>query len=88
MPVLGAVVTLSEDPAARRDLLGLLATEVAFQAGEETRGRLPVVLTTDTRDQDRTLWRTLEDHPAVAHLEVAFADFSDLVNEDPEGDPR
>ena len=82
MPVLGAVLTLSPQPELAAQARALLAGEPRIELGEPTRDRLPVVLSTHTRDEDRAVWRLLETWPGITHVELAFADFSDLQNED------
>lgn len=81
MPVVSAVLTLSDSTLLRGDALRFLHSDPSLELGEPVRGRYPVVLCTDTRDHDKALWRSLQDHAGITHLELAFADFSDLQNE-------
>lgn len=78
MPVLSAVLTLRDDPVERATTLSLLSAEPRIDLGPMRRDRLPVVLATETRLEDKVLWRRIERLPGVAHVELVFADFSDL----------
>lgn len=78
MPVLSAVLTLSSDPETRTELLRALALDPRLSLGALHEDRLPLVLETSSRDEDRELWDRLADSPGVLHCELAFADFSDL----------
>jgi len=80
MPVLGAVLTLHDQPTLRAGALSALSTDPRITVGEPQRGRLPVVLATDTRADDKALWRSLEELPGITHLELVTADFSDLTD--------
>lgn len=81
MPVLGAVLTLSDQPDLAAGTLSQLSADPRVTVGPPQRGRLPVVLSTDTRAEDKALWRSLEEQPGITHLELAYADFSDLTQE-------
>ena len=78
MPLLSAVLTLSPAPERRAALLAELSTDPRITLGPMQRDRLPLVLDTRTRAEDRAAWRALEGHPAVIAHELVFADFSDL----------
>lgn len=84
MPVLGVVVTLSERPAAREAALAAMRADPRLTVGEamgpagSAGRRVPVVIDTIDRDEDRACWRALEALPGVDAIELAFADFSDL----------
>jgi len=82
MPVLGAVLTLSDQVELRSAALAYLAGEPRIELGIAARGRQPIVLSTDSRAQDKALWRSLETLGGITHIELAFADFSDLQNEE------
>ena len=73
MPIVSAVLHI--DPT--RDL-GQLLDDPRIDRGPSIGTRHPVVATTDSRLEDKALWRAIERHPAVLHVELAFADFSDL----------
>ncbi|MCB9743907.1 MAG: hypothetical protein H6740_15010 [Alphaproteobacteria bacterium] len=78
MPVVSAVLTLSAAPERRAALLAELSADPRVSLGPMQRDRLPLVLDTPTRAEDRAAWRSLERHPAVLAHELVFADFSDL----------
>jgi len=78
MPVLGAVLTLSDEPALRDAIVDTLGADVRVTLGDATGNRLPVVLETDSRGEDKACWEAVTRLPGVMHVELAFADFSDL----------
>jgi nitrate reductase NapAB chaperone NapD len=78
MPVLGAVVHWR--PGGRQAVLEHLLANPAFTVGQETAGRLPIVIESASPQQDKALWNELLDLPECAHLELAFADFSDVLD--------
>lgn len=79
MPVVGAVLTLSAEPAERVATLWALNADHRVTLGEVHEPRLPVVVETTGRAEDRQFWRDLEALPGVTLIEVCFADFSDLT---------
>ena len=79
MPVLGAVAHLSTDPTERLRCLAALGAIPGLSFGEEQDTRLPIVVESDSRQQDRERWKQVEAAPGLTHLELAFVDFSDLV---------
>ncbi|MCK6503553.1 hypothetical protein L6R53_09170 [Myxococcota bacterium] len=79
MPVLGAVAHISPAPGLRLQALAALAATPGLTFGELAQDRLPLVLeVADRADGDRR-WQALAGTPGVLHLELAYADFSDLV---------
>jgi hypothetical protein len=76
MPVLSAVLHL--EPSTAEQTLTELASDPRIQLGPRHQHTLPVVLETTTRDEDRALWRSLEQHPGLRLAQLVFADFSDL----------
>ncbi len=84
MPVLSAVLTISNQPAARTAVLDQLAATPGVTVGEIADDvRVPVVLDTDTRAADKALWTQVSTLPGVLHVELVFADFSDLDTGEP-----
>lgn len=79
MPVLAAVAHLRTEPELRLRALAGLSSLPGLTLGGLAGDRLPVVLCTDSRDADRSLWRAVQDTAGVAHVELVSADFSDIV---------
>lgn len=79
MPVLGAVAHISPEPGLRLKALAALAATPGLTFGELQDDRVPLVIEAlDRRDGDLR-WEALGAMPGVLHLELAYADFSDLV---------
>lgn len=78
MPIVSAVLTLAPDLVTRAALLAALDTDPRITLGPLHADRLPVVLETSSREEDRALWERVADSPGVRNIELAFADFSDL----------
>ncbi len=78
MPVLSAVLTMSPDPRTRAELLRTLALDPRLSLGDPVEDRLPLVLESASREEDRQLWDQVAHSPGVVHCELAYADFSDL----------
>lgn len=80
MPIFGFVLTLAADPAAS-GALEVLTRQPELTLGALAGRRLPVVLDLDANGQPETYvarWLAL---PGVLHVDYAFADFDDLVND-------
>ena len=77
MPALGLVAHLPVEPGARLRVLASLAAMPGLTFGEVMGDRLPLVLESDGRAQDRQRWDALQATPGLVHLELACADFSD-----------
>lgn len=78
MPVLSAVLTLPKAEAA----LTAMAEKPEVAIGPPNGVRYPVVLSTDSREADKALWKWVQALPGVTHVELVFADFSDLHAEE------
>lgn len=79
MPVLSAVLTLPTEPRARAAALDGLRGLPGLSLGvEHAGGRLPVVLESSSRAEDKALWEAVSAVPQLLHVELVFADFSDL----------
>jgi hypothetical protein len=79
MPILGAVVTLVDDPALAAAAVASLTSDPRITVGERDGALLPVVLDTRSREEERSYWRALQATPGVLDVRLAFADFSDLT---------
>lgn len=77
MPVSGLVITFSSDTADHSAVLEQLAREPTIELGDACGPKLPIVVDTDTREQDRTIWNWVRDLPGVAMVDVAFVGFED-----------
>lgn len=78
MPVLGAVLYLEDDIALKNSALRFLGNHPKITLGQEKANRLPVVLESETRDEEKQIWAELQVLPGVNFCSVVFADFSDL----------
>lgn len=83
MPVVGLVLTLSEDPGLAEQVLGWLARDGRFTAGARFGRRLPVVMDTPDREADEDAWRDLAGVPGVTSADVIFAGVADENPSDP-----
>lgn len=79
MPIIGAVLTLSEEPEVQRATLDFLQEHQAIELGEPQILGWPVVIESSSRAEERALWDKLEALPGVVSASVVFTDFSDLV---------
>ena len=79
MPVIGAVIVLS--PAA--PVPDALRCDPTVTLGDRLGDHLPLVLTTARPREDRERLEQLSSMPGVLDLQVAFADFSDLLEVSP-----
>lgn len=85
MPVLGVVAVLSSRADQREAALCALRADPWVTLGELTGDRLPLVLETRSRAEDKAAWAALQDVPGVLALDVAFAHFADVVSTGAEG---
>ncbi|MCO4746963.1 MAG: hypothetical protein KC912_19350 [Proteobacteria bacterium] len=79
MPIVSAVLYTREDK--RTDLMKDLRADTRIDVGTIWADRVPVVVDTPDRTQDKAVWRRLEHHPDVLRVELVFADFSDVHQE-------
>lgn len=79
MPIVSAV--LYTRPEARESLMGLLKSDARIDIGTIWVDRVPIVVDTPNRAEDKQLWRTIEHHPDVLRVQLIFADFSDVHQE-------
>ena len=89
MPILGAVVTLSPLPA---HVLADVRAAIAAVPGVAVLGvavgpRLPVVIDIATRREDEAVITALLEIPGVMGFDLAYADFSDLIDALPPASP-
>ncbi|MFT5679176.1 MAG: nitrate reductase NapAB chaperone NapD [Myxococcota bacterium] len=78
MPVLSAVLTLTGSNDRRQAILSALSAEPRITLGDVHGHRLPVVLESRDRDEDKALWCWTAGLSGVLAAELVFADFSDL----------
>ena len=79
MPILGAVLHLTEDSQLQQATLRFLENHPAITLGPAQRQGLPMVLDCPTRDAERALWDELQSQPGILFCAVVYADFSDIV---------
>ena len=77
MPVSGLVVTLDADPNRARGAVTQILNHSAFDVGERCGHRLPVVLETPDRQDDKQCWQWLNDLSGVVHVDAAFIHFDE-----------
>lgn len=82
MPISGLAITLSAEPAARQAAVDALRNHPAITLGEFDSYRLPIVVETATSDDDREVWRWLQELHGVLVVDVACVHFTDEPNAD------
>lgn len=85
MPVVGMVLTLSEDAVAAERARAWLAGDPRFTLGPAEGRRLAAVLDTPDRAADAAAWEAVRDLDGLLSAEPVYADFSDCTA--PEGRP-
>ena len=78
MPVIGAVLHLDQNPEQRERALQYLNQHPRITLGHHQDGRLPIVLESDSKSEDKALWNELQAQSGVTFCSVVFADFSDV----------
>ena len=79
MPVIGAVLALSDGAV----LPPSLPADPRLSVGERHKDRLPIVIVTESREEERALLENIRDLPGVLDLQIAFVDLSDLAEVSP-----
>ena len=79
MPVIGGVLHLSGDQTLQERALDFLNQHPRITTGDRNADRLAVVVESDSRAEDKSIWTALEEHPGIVFASVIFADFSDLT---------
>jgi nitrate reductase NapAB chaperone NapD len=77
MPISGLVITLADDDARCDAALVALRQHGAITLGPQTGPRLPVVVETDSDDEDRQVWEWLQSLPGVLQVDVAMIHFEE-----------
>ena len=75
MPISGLVVTLRN--GRERDAIDQIRQHPRFETGSHQSQRLPVVLDTPDRDEDKRCWQWLNALDGVDHVDVAMVHFED-----------
>jgi nitrate reductase NapAB chaperone NapD len=78
MPILGVVLT---HPSPTSLVAAVRAIPEVAALGEPTPNRLPLVLHTTDKRADEPVLDALRALPGVLAVDLAFADFSDLVSD-------
>ena len=81
MPVLGAVLNLASEPALQQAALEFLGDHPGITLGQAQAYGLPVVLEFEDRSEERDLLEALQTHPGILLCSVAYADFSETIQE-------
>ncbi len=79
MPVLGVVVVFERGAPTP----AWLGADPRILLGERVEERLPLVISTSAPRDDRAVLDELSGDPAVSEVQVAFAEFSDVVEVSP-----
>lgn len=83
MPVIGAVLRLSEDARERDSALSALREHPNISLGDlQQNGGCPVAIEFDCKSEEKTIWEQIGSMKGVLFSTVVFADFSDLVLEE------
>lgn len=80
MPVVGLLVTLSEDAVAAEAARAWLAADPRFELGPAEGRRLAAVMDTPDRAADRAAWDDLASLPGLLAAEPVYADLSDCTD--------
>ena len=78
MPLVSAVLVVR--PNRVSEVCAELSQDTRVTVGDPTRNRIPVVLESETRRDDRNFWNAMDANPMVEHHHIIFADLSDLTN--------
>ena len=81
MPVLGIVIT-TDSASSLAPLREWLHADRRLTVGEARGLRVPLVIESASVAEEQECLGTLEAHPQVTFIEVAFHDFSDLTDVD------
>ncbi len=76
MPISGLVVTAPE--SAHSTVLTELERRDSLTVGPATGPRIPVVVDSETVNDDRDMYFWIQSLPSVTQVEVAYLDFSDI----------
>jgi Ni/Fe-hydrogenase subunit HybB-like protein/nitrate reductase NapAB chaperone NapD len=87
MPILGAVVILSREPAEAQRVVAALSADPRITLGDLFSGTLPVALEVADKQDERELWQWILDTPGVIDLGLVFSDFSDVTERKDEVHP-
>ncbi|WP_442510957.1 hypothetical protein SH528x_002608 [Novipirellula sp. SH528] len=87
MPISGLVVTLSDSDTERADAIDAMRREPRIELGiselEQTvASRIPIVVDTQSNEDDKQVWQWLNDLPGVVFVDVALVGFEDNSNDD------
>lgn len=77
MPVSGLVLTLEADDERREGALAALRRCASIEVGERHGQRLPIVVDTESSDEDKAVWEWLRSLPGVAFVDVVCVDSSE-----------
>lgn len=82
MPIVSGVVTLSRESVSRFSTFAEQLSDPRIELGPICENRLPVVVTTETIRDDRSIWEKIAACEGVASLNIVFADFEHPVSDE------
>lgn len=87
MAVSGLVITIEQGKDAETKVIEALGKDQRFTIGPRQEGvdggRLPVILETDTRVENRAAWEWLNALDGVVHVDVAYVQLDEAGPRDP-----
>ncbi|GAA4443507.1 hypothetical protein GCM10023156_00650 [Novipirellula rosea] len=87
MPISGLVVTLSDNDTERANALNSLRRDPRIELGisepeQRHAMRIPIVVDTQSNDEDKQVWQWLNELTGVVFVDVALVGFeSDSIND-------
>ena len=79
MPISGLVLTLSKDEKAAEKAFQALSSRGELECGAPMGGKLPAIADTPGADEDRELWKWMNDLPGVDFVDVVFIAFDEEI---------
>ncbi len=76
MPISGLVLTVADEVSIDQ-ILSSLSECPAVTPGPVNGRKIAIVTETDGREEDKQLWKTLQDISGVFHIDVAYIQFDE-----------
>jgi len=77
MPISSLAISLSRDAALADDAARSMEQHPRIEVGRRVGSRLPVVVDTPDREEDKAVWAWINQLPGVAFVDVVFVHFDD-----------